>query len=916
MRRGIIIAIFALATTGATATEKHWAYKAPERPSLPRIDTTWPRNAIDWFVLKRLGEKSLNHSPEATPGQLLRRVHLDLTGLPPTPADLASFLKDPSAKSYETVVDRLLKSPRYGERWARPWLDLARYADSNGFQADQLRDSWAYRDYVIDAFNKGMPFNQFVIEQIAGDLLPNATTAQRIATGFHRTPTCNVEAGVHPEENRVNQVVDRVNTTGTVFLGTTLECAQCHDHKYDPFTMKDYYSLFAFFNNTPLEVKQQGKGVTWDFYGPTMKLPMNATRTARLNQLRAQLEAERKKLTTLRDRAKSGQAKWEKQALAGLKTAPDWSILKVKQFSATGNPSQKLLEDGSVLVSGTNPDRSTYTITTVTALKQITALRLEALTHPSMHKNGPGRNKTPTANPNFIVNEFSVKANGRSVKFASVSASFSQQNWAVTGAIDGSPKTGWAINPAFGKPAWATFKLTEPLKLKPGSQLVFTIKQNYGGARTIGRPRLSAIDGDPSTLNLPDKVAAVLRKTKRTKNDAEVLTKHFQSEFPALKGQELKVLALDKQINAIKPPTTLVMVEMDKARVTHLMKRGEYLSPGDAMSTDTPSVLHGFNKDWPRNRLGLAKWLVSPKNPLVARVTVNRWWAELMGRGIVASPEDFGTQSEPPSHPQLLDWLAVEFVKSGWSMKHLHKIIVMSATYCQSSRVTPELLAKDAPNKYYARAPRLRMSAEMIRDNALSISGLLSNKMHGPPIYPPQPNGIWRHVGRNAPKFNVATDENRFRRGIYVVWRRGAPYASFVNFDAPDRGSCVVQRPRTNTPLQALTLMNDEAYVEMALAFAGRVLNEAPKALDPESKIQFAFQTSLTRNPSPAELQFIKTLLLKRHAFYEKNPKAAAELIGNAKGWKTPKETDPGKLASWFNVANILLNLDETITKQ
>jgi len=917
MRYRSLIVAFAALTLASQAAEKHWAYRAPERPSLPRIDTTWPRNAIDWFVLKRLGENGLSHSPEAAPGQLLRRVHLDITGLPPTPVELAAFLKNPSAKAYEAVVDRLLNSPSYGERWARPWLDLARYADSNGFQADQLRDSWAYRDYVIDAFNKGMPFNQFVIEQIAGDLLPNATAAQRIATGLHRTPTCNVEAGVHPEENRVNQVVDRVNTTGTVFLGTTLECAQCHDHKYDPFSMKDYYSLFAFFNNTPLEVKQQGSGVTWDFYGPTMDLPMDATRTTQLKKLETQLSAEQKKLTSLREQAKADQDNWEKKTFAELKSTPDWSLLDVKQFTATGDPSQKLLEDGSVLVSGTNPDRSTYTITTGTGLKQITAFRLEALTHPSMQKGGPGRNKAPVANPNFIVTEFSVKANGQPVKLTSVTASFSQRNWAVAGAIDGNPKTGWAINPEFGKPAWAIFRLAEPLKLKPGSQLVFSIEQNYGGGRTIGRPRLSAIAGDPSAINLPNDIAAILRKAKRTQKDAEALEKHFLSEFPALKAQEQKAQNISKQVAAIKPQTTLVMVEMDKGRSTRVLKRGEYLSPGDAVTADTPGVLHGFKKEWPRNRLGLAKWLVSPKNPLVARVTVNRWWAELMGRGIVVSPEDFGTQSEPPSHPALLDWLAVEFVKSGWSMKHLHKLIVMSATYRQSSRVTPELLAKDAPNKFYARAPRLRMSAEMIRDNALSISGLLSNKMYGPPIYPPQPNGIWRHVGRNAPRFNVATDENRFRRGIYVVWRRGAPYASFVNFDAPDRGACVVQRPRTNTPLQALTLMNDEAYVEMALAFAERILREAPEARrGPKTKIQFAFKAALARNPQPVEMRYIETLLLKRHAFYEKNPKAAAELIGNAKAWKTPKETDPGELAAWFYVANILLNLDETITKQ
>ncbi len=711
----------AVAAINAAPTAQHWAYQKPQRPALPHIDSNWPRNAIDQFVLAKLRAKKLQPSPEARPGQLLRRVHLDLIGLPPSPAVLEAFLKNPSAKAYEKIVDRLLKNPQYGERWARPWLDLARYADSNGYQADQLRDSWAYRDWVIDAFNKGMPFNQFVIEQIAGDLLPKATAAQRIATGFHRTPTCNVEAGVHPEENRFNQVVDRVNTTGTVFLGTTLECAQCHDHKYDPIAMKEYYSLFAFFNNTPLEVKQLGKGVTWDFYGPTMELPIDAARAAKLKKLNAQMDAAQTKVKALR-----------------------------KDLAEEPNP--------------------------------------------------------------------------------------------------------------------------------------------------------------------PKNIAAILRKSNWSKKEKATLEKHFKIKYPILKKEELKVLALAKQINTLKPPTTLVMMEREKPRKTHVMRRGSYLSPGNAVASETPTALHPFKKNWPRNRLGLANWLVDADNPLVARVTVNRWWAEIMGRGLVATQEDFGKQSKPPTHPKLLDWLAVEFMERGWSMKHIHKLIVMSATYRQSSRVTPALLAADAANKFYARAARLRMSAEMVRDNALAISGLLSTKMHGPPIYPPQPGNIWRHVGRNGPKFNVATDENRFRRGVYVVWRRGAPYASFVNFDAPDRGTCVVQRPRTNTPLQALTLMNDEAYVEMALAFAGRVLAETKAG--PEAKIEFAFKAALSRSPRPAELKFVKSLLLKRHAYFEKNTKAATEIIGNVKGWKAPKGLDTGELAAWFFIANILLNLDETITKQ
>lgn len=908
----IAIVIHVMAVDVAKTTP-HWAYLKPQRPSLPQTNSSWPRNAIDFFILHRLTEQKLKPSSETAPGQLLRRVHLDLIGLPPAPEMVDQFLANPSDAAYEKIVDDLLKSTRYGERWARPWLDLARYADSNGFQADQLRDSWAYRDWVIDALNAGLPFNQFVIEQIAGDLLPSATVAQRIATGFHRTPTCNVEAGVHPEENRVNQVVDRVNTTGTVFLGTTLECAQCHDHKYDPFSMNDYYSLFAFFNNTPLEVKQEGKGVTWNFYGPKMDMPMSATQQAKLNGLNKKQAAQKIALEKMRTDLKTGQIAWEKHTRMFLENTPHWSILTIDTFSATGEPTHKLQEDGSVLVSGKNPDKSTYTIITRSGLKKITAIRLEALTDSSMHKNGPGRNRAPVTNPNFILNSFNVMTDGKPVKLVSVSSSISQKNWHINGTIDDDPKTGWGINPAFGKVAWAIFKLAKPLELAPDAQLVFTLAQEYGGSRTIGRPRISGIAGEAVGLTVPANIAAILHKTKRTKSEKSELEKYYLASNPELKKLGLRVLALDKQIKAVKPTNTLVMAELEKPRVTSVMLRGEYLNPAGKVRPNTPSILHPIKKDLPANRLGLAKWLVDPANPLIGRVTVNRWWAELMGHGIVSTQEDFGTQSEPPTHPALLDWLAVEFMERGWSMKHIHKLIVMSATYRQHSRVTPELLARDTSNKFYARAPRLRMSAEMIRDNALTISGLLSAKMHGPPIYPPQPGGIWRHVGRNAPKFSVATNEDRFRRGVYVVWRRSAPYVSFVNFDAPDRTACVVKRSRTNTPLQALTLMNDEAYVEMALAFAGRILTENKG--NAEARILYAYKTAFARIPRPAETVYLKTLLLKRHAFFEKNPKAAQTLIAGVKGWKVPEGMNPGELAAWFYLTNILMNLDETITK-
>ena len=665
---------------GVVAGNDHWAYQRPGRPELPRLaKPEQAANAVDHFILDRLAKLGMAPSPLAKPGQQARRVFLDLVGRPPQPGEVDDFLANPNRREYGRMVDCLLASPLYGEKWARRWLDLARYADSNGFQADQLRDSWAYRDWVIDAFNSGMPFNQFAIEQLAGDLLPGATISQKIATGFHRTPTCNVEAGVHPESNRVNQVIDRVNTTGTVFLGMTLECAQCHDHKYDPFSMRDYYRMFAFFNNTPLEVKQQGNGVTWNFYGPTINLPMPPEQEAR----RAELQE------------------------------------KINELKA-------------------------------------------------------------------------AKGSGEALK------------------------------------------------------------------REISK--------------------------------------------------------LSKEKEAIKPASTLVMKEISEPRDTKIMLRGNYLTLGDSVAVGTPTVMHAYDKKLPPNRLGFAKWLVAPANPLMSRVTVNRWWAAFMGRGIVATQEDFGAQGEAPTHQGLLDWLAVEFVESGWSMKHIHRLIVTSRIYRQSSRVSGEHLEQDPANRYFARSPRVRMSAEMVRDSALAASGLLAHRMHGPPIYPPQPNGIWRHVGRNAPKFVAAKDENRFRRGVYVVWRRGAPYASFVNFDAPDRGACVVARPRTNTPLQALTLLNDEAYVEMAMAFAGRILAEPGLAND-EQRIDFAFRVALTRPPSPVEVAYLNQLLAKREAALAAEPKAARQLVSGVKNWRMPAGVEVGDLAKWFTVANVLLNLDEAITK-
>lgn len=816
-----IVTLKTWAGEGAAYAE-HWAFIPPVRSA------------------EKIPEPSAQ-SPKADRATLLRRVSLDLIGLPPSPEDITAFENETAPDAWEKVIDRLLASPRFGEKWARSWLDLARYADSNGFQADQLRDSWAYRDWVIDALNANMPFDQFTIAQIAGDLLPDATLDQKIATGFHRTVTCNVEAGVHAEENRVNQVIDRVNTTGTVWLGLTLECAQCHDHKYDPLSMRDYYRMFAYFNNTPLEVELPSKvtDVQNDFIGPFLDLPLEKEQEQRRAELKNQI-------------AKS-------KRLSG-KIEATWTVLPVESFTGSGGEDFRILDDGSVLISGTVPDTSVYTLTLSNPLKAITALRLEALTHSDLPGTGPGRGDKVRSN--FVLHDFSASTDIGEIQFHSAQASFSQEGWNVAGAIDkDSKKSGWAIAPEFGKDHWAVFQTKEPLT---SASFTVTLDQHFGGGRVLGRFRISGTDEDIDSP--PD------------------------------------VRALEAELATLKPTKTLVMMEMDTPRQTHILARGEYLSPGDPVTAGTPEKLHSLPDSNTNNRLDLARWLIDRQNPLTARVTVNRWWAEIFGTGIVATLEDFGTQSDAPTHPELIDWLAVEFMESGWDMKHILKTIVLTDIYQQSSKVTPELLASDPDNRQLTRGPRFRLSAEAIRDNALSVAGLLSEKMHGPPIMPYQPDGIWRTVGRKAPKWDAAEDEDRYRRGIYVVWRRAAPYPSFVNFDAPDRAACTVKRPRTNTPLQAFTLLNDPAYVEIALALADRVLTENPT--DP---ISHAFQLVTTRAPTKEEHQVLQETLIH---FLTKKSKL------NFKTTYQPKHKNKEELAAWLQITNILLNLDETITKE
>jgi len=896
----------------------HWAYVPPQRPVVPEpVNGGRIGNAIDQFVAERLKKEGLTASPGADRVTLIRRLSFDLTGLPPAPDEVASFVADKSPDAYEKVVDRLLASPRFGERWARPWLDLARYADSNGFQADQLRDSWAFRDWVIDALNDNMPFDQFSIEQLAGDLLPDATLDQKIATGFHRTVTCNVEAGVHPEANRTDQVVDRVNTTGTVWLGTTMECSQCHDHKYDPFSMRDYYGLFAYFNNTPLEVEGKG-GVSFDFYGPKMDLPLPPAEAS----ARAALVSEKVELSKALASARTTALANRDEMIAGLREQIDaaakgqsgWTVAEVTAHEGTGGEAFNVIKDGSVLVMGEVPDKTTYSLKLKSPGGKVGAIRVEALTNNQLPGKGPGRGDPVRSN--FILSEIRAVIGGEKVGFAAARADFSQVRWDVKNAIDGDSKTGWAIAPEFGKAHWASFVLARPVETDAGDEIDVELEQLFGGGRTIGCVRISVAGQDVETMEVPDAVQKLLMKEgKRTAKDDQTIDDYLAGLDPDVKRLSTGVAAIKTQLKELEPPSTLVMVEMEKPRETFILNRGNYLSPGDRVQPATPAVLHPIDPGLPKNRLGMARWLMSTDNPLVARVTVNRWWAEIFGRGIVATVEDFGTQSEPPTHPEVLDWLAMEFMESGWDMKHVLRLIVTSATYRQESHMTPELLEKDPANHWLARAPRYRYDAETIRDNALAVSGMLSTKMGGEPVMPHQPTGIWRQIGRNEPKWTDATNEDRYRRGVYVVWRRAAPYPSFVNFDGGDRSACVVGRPRTNTPLQALTLLNDPVYVELALALASRVLEERPDA-DDEQRIEHAFKLVLSRAPNAAEVATLQTLLNAKQEKFLADPGAAKIVVaGENIVFKAPKSVSEEDLAAWFFVTNALLNLDETITR-
>ncbi|MCP5559780.1 MAG: PSD1 domain-containing protein [Verrucomicrobiaceae bacterium] len=882
--------------------DRHWAYVPPVKAAVPMsANDTWSRNEIDRFVMDRLQRENLSPSPAAEATVLYRRLSFDLTGLPPSPAAVEVFAKamqsDPEA-AIQKAADDLLKSPEFGVKWARHWLDLARYADSHGYQRDDLRDVWAFRDWVVNALNADMPFDRFTIDQVAGDLLPNATQDQFIATGFHRCTPTNVEAGTEPEESRINQVIDRVNTTGAVWLGTTMECAQCHNHKYDPFSQQDYYGLLAFFNNTEQEADRTNPSVpgSIQFKGPSMTLADDAKanpETEALTKAIADLDA---RMAEMAKDAEASFAKWATRMSSEINQAAEEHPLEIVEFVSDEGSAFEILPDHSVLLKGASAPTDTYHIVARANLKGVTAIKLEALTDPSLPGQGPGRGEA--TRPNFVLNTFSAASRqsaanddaGKPWSFVGATADFAQKNFDPAGAIDTDTATAWAINPEFHKPHWAVFELEAPQNIDASQELVFTLAQTYGGARTLGRVRISAVTGSLAAGSLPEAAAKVLRKpeARRKPREIAILRRHFDQAMPGLAALKRERAGLEKELaGGGTATTTLVMKELSQPRMSAIFKRGDYTQPGDRVQAHTPSILPA--SEGPPNRVTLARWLVSRQNPLTARVTVNRLWAEIFGHGIVTTLEDFGIKGERPTHPELLDWLAVDFMDQGWSIKTLLRKIVTSATYRQRSDTTPEMLARDDQNLLYARGPRFRLDAEAIRDNALTISGLISLGKGGPPIRPPQPDGLWKKVGGQQYDYQVSPGEQQYRRGLYVVLKRGAPYPSFVTFDASARMACVIKRSRSNTPLQALTLLNDPVYVEAGHALAARMAKESPSSAADE-RIRYGFRLATAREPRAEELQVLMRL-------YE-------------------AQISQGEETALQSIATALLNLDETITKE
>ncbi len=908
----------------------HWAFKRPVKPAVPTVEnSSWAKTPLDHFILAAQVKEGLKPSAMADKGTLLRRLSLDLIGLPPTPEELAAFLDDASPDAYQKQVRRLLASPHYGERWGRHWLDAARYADSDGYEKDKLRSIWQYRDWVINAFNRDLPYNQFVIEQIAGDMLPGATQDQLVATGFLRNSMLNEEGGVDPEQFRMDAMFDRMDAVGKSVLGLTIACCQCHNHKFDPITQEEYYQLFAFLNNA-----HESSRVAY--------APQEQMRISEIRQQMAALEAKLKE--TYPDWA-ALQLAWEQETRG--KELP-WTVLKIAN---AGDNSQRYapFADGSLRAEGYAPTLFEGRFSVFSDLAEIRSFRLELLNDPNLPAGGPGRSfKGTAALTEFIVETQSIwdTTQKKTAKFTSATADYSNEDRPlepnfddkskrnrITGtvayAIDGKDETAWGMDAGPGRrnvPRQAVFATEENLAFDGGTLITFRLVQRHGGWNSddnmnnnLGRFRISAIaDGKAIADPVPPAVRTLLAidPNQRSPQQAAQVFDYFRTTRADWKELNDAIEQLWKQWPA--GSTTLTLAPRDEMRDTAILSRGDWLKPTRKVEANVPASLHPLaDPNAPRNRLTFAKWLVDDRSPTTARVIVNRVWQAYFGTGLVSTPEDLGVQSQNPSHPELLDYLAVDLMEHGWSLKHLHELIANSAVYQQSSVVTEELWEKDPLNRWLARAPRLRVEAEVVRDIALQASGLLDSTVGGESIFAPAPAFLFLPPASYGPFTWIdATDKQRYRRAVYTFRRRSTPYPMLQNFDAPNGDASCVRRARSNTPLQALTTLNETIFVECARALALRVLREG--GTTDEQRLERLFLLAVARKPSADELAELMQLQNRQQERLQSGELDALMVAtGKKDGQLSLPEGSTAQQAAVYTVlARVVLNLDETITRE
>lgn len=910
----------------------HWSFQPVSRPTPPTdVDANHIQNEIDRFILKDLVDKQMTFAAEADRRTLARRLSFDLTGLPPSPELVERFVHDQNPKAYENLVDELLASEHFGERMAMWWLDLVRYADTVGYHGDQNVGISPFRDYVIRSFNENRPFDRFTIEQLAGDLLPSPTQEHLIASGYNRLGMMSAEGGVQDKEYLAKYIAERVRNLGGTWMGITLGCCECHDHKYDPFSTREFYQFEAFFADIEERGLYSGAHET-GAWGATMQVP-TPEQTAKLQELDQRIAELKKVLATSTPALEAEQAQWES-------TLPKWQVVKPNEVTGTGGVTLTLQDDASILASGESPAATQYDLnfTDLTNLlgegKTITAIRLEVLPDDSLPSRGPGR----AGNGNFVLTEviagsLNAEKQIQPVAWKNATASYEQtgaagnnpyKKWAIAAAIDLEAKGdqwGWAIMEQAGQANAAIFEIKDPTPVAPGSQWRISLKQAHANPHhTIGKFRVSLLTEplptNASTVIARKEIQNILDLPAANRDEAQKqqLAEYFRSQAPSLEPIRAELKGIEQQREqANRAITTTLFTKAVPPRTIRVLARGNWMDESGAVVEPAfPEVLPKLARPQRLNRLDLAQWLTSPDHPLTSRVVVNRLWKLFYGAGLSRKSDDLGSQGEWPSHPELLDWLASRLIDSQWDIKKMVRLMVTSRTYRQSSNVSPEQWQRDLDNRLFARQNRYRLDAEMLRDNAMASSGLLVRTIGGKSVFPYQPPGYWAYLNFPQREWQNSTGEGLYRRGLYTHWQRQYLHPSLVTFDAPSREECTADRPRSNTPLQSLVLLNDPTYVEAARVLAQQLLKEAGTDLD--ARLTWLFNRVLQRSVRPEERDILNAFIEKTKIEYEQNP-ADAEALLKVGQYSVPAEINPKELAVWTNVCRVVFNLSETITR-